>query len=1445
MPKSEPDMVEEAPKELPLGGGEATVDELDEAIWAPSAKGKKGKKGKKAKKQQAFNWTEAGDSELQDPELTKDMPTEAGASTQPEDASKVREMVPEQPTEMQEDESFALAGKKSKKDKKNAKKSKTQEQDVQFASQEPEVSAFATDQPTIELSKPADPTISVPEKLGDERSPERDDGQPTVREPDLESFETPVALGGTDKMEEGARDESLLTPQVSQGPALEESDLHRTLSRPSLLQSEESLVAGPDTTETHDASIDEPRDVEYGLLQAEPSGLSKQATEETRVTDTVMPEAPTTSAFLPHVSSDFVEGSQREHEIDPRSEPEVPRDLDTTIVGGFVPSSHDTYVPEPAESAFEERSPEGRKQSVTFDDHVDVIPEQGQRDAEASEVVDFARAMEVDTGRREDSEAFPSFPSYAGLPDTSHDIDSQRAVLLTSPEPPPPPIDEESIKNASDPVRQAANKLFDPSSPVLRSSTDAPKEDEALTFVVKPSKKDKKKAKKAEKRGVGDDGDLEKLLQEAPTPIPAPDFEPLQPQAEDDYREARSLDDPSTHGHAFDHASGLGTAAASAGAGAAVLASSGRHADDGTKREFSAIKSKIPEVREEYPAVDLPRALNIAEDEPMHVDEPEIVHDRARADSTERSAPTVEGHPYHKPPTTFQEILDSPNFPRVEPVSFENDMPRDVEATEPVGQEDAPFDQARDIVRDEELPSSAQAVKSVPEEEDGAGSFASLSRKKSKKDKKKSKKAKVGDWEEEEGETGERAVPEESARGMDIVENTDLKAPEMSRAVGVEEPVVAKDEELEEAVELVTRKSSKKGKKKTKAAREVEFEDDAPMVDDAFEPLPEAAQDTIMAGDDLGHEPTHMTQDIGDVGPREAEDLVEEDFGQVSGKKGKKGKKKRKEKQASDLPEQSPEDIARSLSLKGTAKTAGTVGAGVAIFEGMQRAATLSEKQKEEFRRARRASAAARGEVYDEIEEPFLEEPRGLERGRDDRERSLSPRQKADHRDSALHMPESPFPAESSIRHPSVRDSGYQGIDDSPILGEEIPRTPTELEDIEHYDHRGKGKRRSKKAPEEHPLHVSIETSPDYDVSITSPRGVHVQEEDLHDVDELPSYSTRQVHHPSPAKSHIDREPSPVDSMTKDRSAALFSSSPSTRDHPTASAASKLHGREEPEHDAADVPPGSLFGGPVGINSDRASMRSPPQTPMPYGSAGHPLTTIAEQSPDASPLLQKSREAARAKEAEHGGLDRRRSRRAARSPHTDGPRQLGMISTDDLITRLSWPDVNEENHSVDLERSRSRPADKDRKPSLQRKKKLSLSTDPDRHDGERRSTSGASIKSQESINAIIRSPPMQAADAPPPHLRRASRSVSSDLRAASKRSEPRSEPSSVGSDAKRSKDARPGKASPVADVDLDRGVPVASSSTYDPVTDKGKGRITKMTDIYVSFSAMKKSLRID
>ena len=309
-----------------------------------------------------------------------------------------------------------------------------------------------------------------------------------------------------------------------------------------------------------------------------------------------------------------------------------------------------------------------------------------------------------------------------------------------------------------------------------------------------------------------------------------------------------------------------------------------------------------------------------------------------------------------------------------------------------------------------------------------------------------------------------------------------------------------------------------------------------------------------------------------------------------------------------------------------------------------------------------------------------------------------------------------------------------------------------------------------------------------------------------------------------PAHEHDShRQPSPVSPSTKDRSSVLFQSSPSTREE-LADIQQQQH-QDSPQQDDSGyehalspvrddgrvvkdgVPHQSLFGGPLGTSGD---IPSPPRSPI-ANTASHQrvLDTINEFSPEESPLQRKTRTRSYSPSPERGSRRRRRTNTPprAQSPPTTKAEAREASPTDDLMPEVPRPAMDEEQLSVDLEGSRSGNAEH-RAPSRQ-SAVSPLSGLPQQREGDHRSFSGASIKSGDSIPAIIRTPDQvrsasglghHSSGTPP--LRRVDRSLSGDLRAKSLAKQSEAEP-------------------PV----------FASSSSYDPTKDKGKD---KMADVYVS-----------
>ncbi|KAL9044486.1 MAG: hypothetical protein Q9214_002377, partial [Letrouitia sp. 1 TL-2023] len=486
---------------------------------------------------------------------------------------------------------------------------------------------------------------------------------------------------------------------------------------------------------------------------------------------------------------------------------------------------------------------------------------------------------------------------------------------------------------------------------------------------------------------------------------------------------------------------------------------------------------------------------------------------------------------------------------------------------------------------------------------------------------------------------------------------------------------------------------------------------------------------------------------------------------------------------------------------------------------------------------------------------------------------------KSVNRDSAVHVADSPRSAEKSPTHRYVRDSGYPETEASmlsdfepePSIGVQNQRLEAFSQGEDHAIDSQTSTPRHADLAQADQLEGStgVHQDPDYSI-LKGGRGRRhsrpsSQRETTHEDDFLYEDGVDKPagFHARTFSEHDMREPSPVSSTTKDRSSVLFHSSPSTREAVGKEQKQALPQKDivrstsEPDDSAvpaqkptldtsktvdsemataraeslaalsglkedSQTPRPSLFGGPIGISSD---VTSPPLSPLgPQSSDRRRLNTITEYSPEESPLNKKARHLSDVGSPDRGVKSARRSetpqsisKRRERSPPTEGPGR-GMISTDDLIARLSWPPVDEEKHSIDLERSRSRGAER-------RLSSHHSQTKP--HDGERRSVSGTSDQSVESINAIIRTPDqvrsasgMSNRSSGTPPLRRADRSVSGDLRGASKEAA-----------RKRAKQSR-------AEVEVEASnaaISIPSSSTYDPVKDKGKGRVREMADVYEGY----------
>ena len=465
------------------------------------------------------------------------------------------------------------------------------------------------------------------------------------------------------------------------------------------------------------------------------------------------------------------------------------------------------------------------------------------------------------------------------------------------------------------------------------------------------------------------------------------------------------------------------------------------------------------------------------------------------------------------------------------------------------------------------------------------------------------------------------------------------------------------------------------------------------------------------------------------------------------------------------------------------------------------------------------------------------------------------------YRDSAIYVSGSPMVSEETPYHRAVRDSGYPDTEASPVVDNklETPDDPTDLESgvaadarFGHVQHRHSPAHETderRRSTSRNPHKMYVEADSDYDVSASRPKEERKRSrrrsEAAYDSDDsADSGFDIQRRRRRQAMAGEPREPSPVSSTTKNRSSALFDSSPSAREETVAKpqdqdvspqynpvrkeptwsvdreGSPQQGSREDPEPTNYEIPTGnhedtgtSLFGDPRSYEDDFRSLSRSPRSSESRGRQR--LNTISEDSANGSPLHKKDKRALSDIGSPGSGVKGRRMR----SPPVEDDVAEEHVSTYDQISRQAWPAADREKHALD-ERSRSRNSDQ-------------LSTFSSRHSGlsgvtprhreaEYRTASAASIHSENSVHAIIRTPDQvrsasglsyRSSGTPP--LRRVDRSASGDLRGASKKSDAKNR----------------AKSSSELEAELDIGIP--SSSTYDPVTDKGKSR-ADMADVYVS-----------
>ncbi|KAI9800117.1 MAG: hypothetical protein M1833_003444 [Piccolia ochrophora] len=521
-------------------------------------------------------------------------------------------------------------------------------------------------------------------------------------------------------------------------------------------------------------------------------------------------------------------------------------------------------------------------------------------------------------------------------------------------------------------------------------------------------------------------------------------------------------------------------------------------------------------------------------------------------------------------------------------------------------------------------------------------------------------------------------------------------------------------------------------------------------------------------------------------------------------------------------------------------------------------------------------------------------------------------------RDSAVHVHDTPTVSDRSPWTPYGRDSGYHeaeessiAIPDHPSPSEPVTQTArstletslnfpispelptTELQEIQEEHEREqtpdhallKERRRYTDTSGElsEPLDISVEVDPAFEPSVEI--SIHPEVSGTGSIRETSSFRRKRSMTPAPS-SEEQRQPSPVDSTSKNRSSGLFRPSPSIKEKAASPPLSiqrpdtfdRSHEqsphtpRQAPDHiedswsfesispktttsplpqpprsrkdksvleDLNSTPP-SLFGGPIGYNSDIEP--APMFVHSHTGSEKRPLDTIVEQGLEESPSAKRTRSRAgvdRSSPSPAMGTSPIGRHLTSASPAASGEGHDSLLSTDDLISRMSWPSVDDKEETVDISREHRSP----RSPNRHDYSAMLVPEQGHAQEFERRSPSGQSVKSNnssvaghghprtpdgEGIRRPATSSTNRSASGTPP-LRRVDRSASGDLRAARRRGQARlaKEDQRQQQQQQRSRDRS---------LDLDVDSPdVPSSSTYDPVTDKGKNRARDMADVYAGW----------
>ncbi|KAK6424988.1 hypothetical protein LTR81_002704 [Elasticomyces elasticus] len=392
-------------------------------------------------------------------------------------------------------------------------------------------------------------------------------------------------------------------------------------------------------------------------------------------------------------------------------------------------------------------------------------------------------------------------------------------------------------------------------------------------------------------------------------------------------------------------------------------------------------------------------------------------------------------------------------------------------------------------------------------------------------------------------------------------------------------------------------------------------------------------------------------------------------------------------------------------------------------------------------------------EVSQSIPEPPGQNPSPDDMISDDRhdervtERAIAPPWSFAALDSPRALPESPvLPTK---QHEIARDSGYQEMSTPPLNRQSVESAGSASHGI--HTSVSRESLRSRRSAE--PLHIATDAGPDWDLSVPKQRPS----------DETPGSAAEHSRTPS-----RDIAATPLESTTKNRASYLFQSPPANlRARPDTLYSPSQERRSESDYfTQTDAEPqatptrSTSSSGPHG----HPPMLSPSNGPLSPRTLDvipeeHGATKRSKDDADlGGPATVKAIRRTETPQAIRTSKDQALSpfRPTVTIPATDMRSRSNPLSTDDLINRLSWPAVDDDNSTVNINRSLKRGTPR---PTLPEARSPSVMSNVSNV------SVGQRLMSPNDLRSFSRSSNRSST----PTLTRIDRSLSGDLRAASRR----------------------------------------------------------------------------